>query len=85
MCALLTLEVRAMQPITAKTRKSINSPIPPSKLKNIFDQIEYCIERLPPILVQLEYWIIRLLLFGLLLIAAYDLLGSQARMSRFWH
>lgn len=69
-----------MQPITARTGKSINNRIPPPKLKNIFDQIEYCIKRLPPILVQLEYWIIRLLLFGLLLIAAYDLLSRQARM-----
>lgn len=69
-----------MQPITAKTRKSVHNQIPPPKLKNIFDQIEYCIKRLPPILAQLEYWIIRLLLFGLLLIAAYDLLSRQARM-----
>lgn len=69
-----------MQPATAKNGKSINNQVPPSKLKNIFDQIEYCIKRLPTILAQLEYWIIRLLLFGLLLIAAYDLLSRQARM-----
>lgn len=69
-----------MQLITTRTRKSICNRIPAPKLKNIFDQIEYCIKRLAPILVQLEYWIIRLLLFGLLLIAAYDLLSRQARM-----
>lgn len=74
-----------MQPITAKNVKSIKNQIPPPKLKNILDQIEYCIKRLPQILVQLEYWIIRLLLFSLLLIAAYDLLVSQARLSRLWH
>jgi hypothetical protein len=74
-----------MQPIAAKNGKSINNQNPPSKLKGIFDQIEYCIKRLPPIMVQLEYWIIRLLLFGLLLIAVYDLLGRQARMSHPWH
>jgi hypothetical protein len=74
-----------MQRISEKKAKSINNQVPPSKLKSIFDQVEYCSKRLPPILVQLEYWIIRLLLFGLLLIAAYDLLGSQARMSHLWH
>ena len=72
-----------MQRITAKG-KSTNNQAPPSQLKSIFDQIEYSLERLPPILVQLEYWIIRLLLFGLLLIAAYDLLGEQARTSHLW-
>lgn len=74
-----------MQRITENKGKSINNQIPPFKLKSIFDQIEYCFKRLPPILVQLEYWVIRLLLFGLLLIAAYDLLGSQARMSYLWY
>jgi hypothetical protein len=33
------------------------------------------------ILDELEYWIIRLLLLGLLLLAAYDLLVSKARLS----
>jgi len=74
-----------MQRITGKKGKSINNQVPPSKLKSMLDQLEYCSERLPPILVQLEYWIIRLLLFGLLLIAAYDLLSSQARMSHLWY
>ena len=74
-----------MQSITTKNGKSINDQIAQSKLKNILDQIEYCMKRLPSILVQLEYWIIRLLLFGLLLIAAYDLLSRQARMSDLWH
>lgn len=73
-----------MQRITEKKKNSISSSVPPSKLKSIFDELEYCSKRLPPILVQLEYWIIRLLLFGLLLIAAYDLLDSQARMSHLW-
>lgn len=73
-----------MQRITAKKRKSTNYQATPSQLKSIFDQIEYCFERLPKILVQLEYWIIRLLLFGLLLIAAYDLLSEQARTSHLW-
>jgi hypothetical protein len=68
-----------MQPITPKNG-NVNNQIPP-KLKNVFDHVEYSINRLPRILIQLEYWIIRLLLFGLLLIAAYDLLESQARMS----
>lgn len=80
---LLTVGGQTMQRITAKG-KSTNNQAPPSQLKSIFDQIEYSLERLPPILVQLEYWIIRLLLFGLLLIAAYDLLGEQARTSHLW-
>jgi uncharacterized Rmd1/YagE family protein len=74
-----------MQPITKKKKKSINNQVLASKLKSIFDQFEYCSKRLPPILAQLEYWIIRLLLFGLLLIATYDLLSSQARMSHLWY
>jgi hypothetical protein len=73
-----------MQRIPAKNGKNLNRQAPPAKVKNTFDQIEYCFKRLPPILVQLEYWVIRLLLFGLLLIAAYELLGSQARMAHLW-
>jgi hypothetical protein len=74
-----------MQRIKEEKVKGLNNQVPPAKLQSIFDQLEYCSKRLPPILVQLEYWIIRLLLFGLLLITAYDLLGSQVRMSHFWH
>jgi hypothetical protein len=74
-----------MQPITKKKKKSINNRVPASKLESIFARLEYCSKRLPPILVHLEYWIIRLLLFGLLLITAYDLLDSQARMSHLWY
>jgi hypothetical protein len=74
-----------MQRITAKKGKNTNNQAPSSQLKGIFDQIEYCLERLPPILVQLEHWIIRLLLLGLLLIAAYDLLIKHARTSPLWY
>ena len=48
-----------MQRITGEKRKSISNQVPPSKLKSIFDRLKYCSKRLPPILVQLEYWIIR--------------------------
>lgn len=60
-----------MQPPTARRTRQYDDRTPPSKLKNILDQ--------------LEYWIIKLLLLGLLLIAAYDLLCSQVRLSRLWH
>lgn len=74
-----------MRPPKARNIKRSNNRILPSRLKDALDEIEYFISRLPPILGQLEYWIVRLLLLGLLLIAAYDLLGSQARMSHLWH
>jgi hypothetical protein len=59
-----------MRPTAKRTRRYDNGT-PPSKLKHILNE--------------LEYWIIRLLLFGLLLIAAYDLLCSQVRVARPWH
>lgn len=74
-----------MHRVKEKKENSLNNQVPPAKLKSIFDQLEYCSKRLPPILVQVEYWIIRLLLLGLLLVAAYDLLGSQVRTSHLWY
>jgi len=60
-----------MQRPTGKRTNRYDNGTAPSKLKNILDE--------------LEYWIIRLLLLGLLLIAAYDLLCSQVRVSRLLH
>jgi hypothetical protein len=40
---------------------------------------------LEDILGQIEYFIVRLLLIGLLLIAAYDLVAKQVQLSRLCH
>lgn len=55
-----------MQSRTENRRQRVNKR-QPITLNKVFDEI--------------EYWIIRLLLLGLLLIAAYDLLVSKVRMS----
>jgi hypothetical protein len=57
-----------MQSRTDKRRERVNKR-QAIILNKVFDEI--------------EYWIIRLLLLGLLLIAAYDLLVSKVRMSHF--
>src|SRR5947208_3318769 len=63
-------EVRGMSLLVAKSRTRFNKQTVPLKLKNSFDR--------------LEYLIIRVLLLGLLLITAYDVLCRHARVTLLW-